>query len=539
MMDTQLLLIGLLQRAARLFAKREVVSRASGGVHRCNYGEVYERSGRLAAALAAAGVGPGTRVGTFAWNHRRHLEAYFAVPGMGAVCHTINVRLFPEQVAWIVDHAHDEVVLLDEDLLPQWLMIANSLTAPRLYVLMGADGESRPESRLKLAEATGAEVADYEREVQAHDPVIRWPEFSESRAAFMCYTSGTTGAPKGVVYSHRAMYLHTLVHGLTDVHGISEADVVLPVVPMFHANAWGVPLSATMAGAKQVLPGPAPTPADVVRLIRDEGVTIAAGVPTVWLGVLEAAGSGGLGSLRRIACGGSGVPRSLIAAYRDRFGVTIQQGYGMTETGPLATRAHVKSHLAAVLDEDGVLDLRATQGTLVPGLDMKVVDGSGAEVSWDGSTMGEICLRGPWIASGYYRDETGSDSFRDGWLHTGDVAVVDPEGYVRIVDRIKDLVKSGGEWISSVDLENRIMAHPKVAEAAVIGVPDPKWQERPVAIVVPRPGESPTAEEILGHLGESVAKWQLPDRVEFVEEIPKTSVGKFDKKALREKLTGS
>jgi len=524
-MDTPLLLWGFIERARRLYPERTVVSRTRTGTDRVTYAELAHRSKRLAAALRSLGIEGGDRVATFAWNHHRHLEAYTAIPGMGAVCHTLNVRLFADQLAYIVRHAEDRVVLIDAELVDMWLPFADRVPSVEAYVVMGEGGEALRE--------TGLPVHDYEELLAGADPIGEWPTFPESRAAFMCYTSGTTGDPKGVVHSHRAMYLHTLVHGLTDVHGIREADVVMPIVPMFHANAWGIPLSATMVGASMVLPGPAPSPSDIVHLMREEEVTFAAAVPTVWQGVLEVATPDDLRSLRRIGCGGSAVPPAMISAYEERFGVPIQQGYGMTETGPLASRAHVKSHLERTLPPPELLELRASQGLLVPGLDMRVVDHAGAEVPWDGRTPGEIRLRGPWIASGYY----GEEPFPDGWLHTGDVAVVHPEGYIRIVDRTKDLVKSGGEWISSVELENTIMAHPDVAEAAVVGVPHPRWQERPVAFVVARPGAALSEEGVLDHLRPRVARWWLPDRVEFVSEIPKTSVGKFDKKTLRARLS--
>jgi fatty-acyl-CoA synthase len=351
----------------------------------------------------------------------------------------------------------------------------------------------------------------------------------------MCYTSGTTGDPKGVVYTHRALYLHSMVQVMVDTLLLSETDAVLPVVPMFHANAWGLPFSCAMVGAKQVMPGPAPTPADVARLIEAERVTMAAAVPTVWLGALDAAEkeSIDLTSLTRILCGGSPVPRSLIKAFDDKHGVIVQQGWGMTETGPLAIMAHIKSQILERLDPDALLDLRAKQGILVPGLEIKLEGEDGSDVAWDGRSMGELCIKGPWIASAYYKDDRSAATFRDGWMHTGDVATIDSEGYVTIVDRTKDLVKSGGEWISSVDLESTIMGHPKVLEAAVIGVPDEKWQERPAAFVVARAGETVTQDEVIAFLTERVAKWWLPDRVIVTDEIPKTSVGKFDKKVLR------
>jgi fatty-acyl-CoA synthase len=539
MMKTELLLTHFLERARLLYPRREIVSRTASGVHRYTYADAAARTKKLANALRDLGVSTGDRVGTFAWNHHRHYEAYFAIPGIGAICHTLNIRLFAEQLVYIANHAADKVVLLDECLLDVWLSFADQLTTIETYVLMGDEERSREDSRKRLADATGVAVHDYEDLLDEASPDLEWPTFPETTASFMCYTSGTTGDPKGVLYSHRALYLHSLNHCLVDNHAISESDAVLPFVPMFHANAWGLPFSCTMAGSKQVFPGPSPTPADIAQLIQDEGVTFAAAVPTVWLGLLDVADGYDLSSMKRLVCGGSAVPRSLIAKYQDRFGITMQQGYGMTETGPLATMCHIKWDLAATLDREALLDLQATQGILAPGLVLSVRAEDGNEVPWDGATMGEICLRGNWIASSYYNDERSAETFRDGWLHTGDVATVNAEGYVQITDRTKDLVKSGGEWISSVDLETKIMGHPKVLEAAVIGVPHEKWQERPVACVVLAKGETATEDEIISFLEPLVAKWWLPDKVLFVDEVPKTSVGKFDKKVLRAKFSDS
>ncbi len=538
MMQTELLLTKFLERARLYYPNREIVSRmpeAPGGVHRYTYAAASERTKRLANALDGLGVEVGDRVGTFAWNHYRHFEAYFAIPGIGAVCHTLNIRLFPEQLVYIANHAEDKIVLLDECLLDVWLGFAEQLTTIETYVLMGNGEHSDEASRKRLSEATGVRVLDYEELIAGSSSELEWPSFPETTASFMCYTSGTTGDPKGVVYTHRALYIHSYNHCLVDTHAISESDAVLPIVPMFHANAWGLPFSCTMVGSKQVFPGSAPTPADIARLIQDERVTFSAAVPTVWLGLLDVADNYDLSSMKRLVCGGSAVPRSLIQRYQDRFGITIQQGYGMTETGPLATMCHIRSDLADI-GASALLDLQAKQGLLVPSVEMKVMDEEGNEVPWDGESMGEICLRGPFIASDYYKDDRSADTFRGGWLHTGDVATVDAEGYIQITDRTKDLVKSGGEWISSVDLETRIMGHPKVAEAAVIGLPHPKWQERPIACVVVRDGETVTEEEVIEFLRPQVAKWWLPDRVLFVDEVPKTSVGKFDKKVLRAKF---
>ena len=535
-MDTELVLTTFLERAAKLYPKREIVTRTPDGTHRYTYAEATVRTKKLATALQGLGVEIGDRIGTFAWNHYRHFEAYFAIPGIGAICHTLNIRLFPEQLVYIANHAADKIMLIDECLLETWLDFADQITTVETYVVMGDGQRARPESIDRLAAATGVNVVDYDYLLDSLEPIAEWPDFPETTASFMCYTSGTTGDPKGVVYTHRALYLHSLNHCLVDNHAISESDAVLPFVPMFHANAWGLPFSCTMAGSKQVFPGPSPTPADIAQLIQDEKVTFAAAVPTVWLGVLDVAENYDLSSMKRLVAGGSAVPRSLIQRYQDRFGITIQQGYGMTETGPLATMCHIKSDLASSLDREGLLDLQASQGMLAPGLEMRIVTEDGTDVPWDGQTMGEILLRGPWIASDYYHDDRSKDSFRDGWLHTSDVATINAEGYIQITDRTKDLVKSGGEWISSVDLETKIMGHPKVLEAAVVGVAHEKWQERPIACVVLGQGETATEDEIIDFLRPLVAKWWLPDKVLFVDEVPKTSVGKFDKKVLRAKF---
>jgi fatty-acyl-CoA synthase len=538
MMKRELLLSEFLERANKLYPKREIVTRMpafGGGIHRYTYAEATERTKRLANALTGLGVKGGDRVGTFAWNHHRHFEAYFAIPGIGAICHTLNIRLFPDQLIYIANHAADKVVLIDECLLDGWLAFADQLTTIETYVLMGDAERSTEESRRKLADATGAKVLDYEDLIAEASPDLEWPVFDEMTGSFMCYTSGTTGDPKGVLYTHRGLYLHSFNHCMVDTHAIGERDAVLPIVPMFHANAWGLPFSCAMVGSKQVFPGPAPTPADIAKLMQDEKVTFSAGVPTVWLGMLDVADDYDLSSMKRLVCGGSAVPRSLIERYQERFGITIQQGYGMTETGPLVTMCHIKSDLADNLDDEALLDIKGRQGILVPGVEMRLEDDEGNEVPWDGESMGELCYRGNFIAADYYHDDRAKQTFRNGWLHTGDVATIDPDGYVQITDRTKDLVKSGGEWISSVDLETKIMGHPKVLEAAVIGVAHEKWQERPVACVVVKSGEDLSEQEVLEFLEPQIAKWWMPDKVIFVDEVPKTSVGKFDKKVLRAK----
>ena len=525
MMDTPLTLRMAYERARGLFPEKDVVTKTPAGMARSTYAEVCERAARLASALEAMGVKPGDRVASFGWNSQRHLELYLAVPCMGAVLHMLNIRLHPEQVAWIANHAEDTVVFVDDCLLPAFEKIAPHLKSVRTFVVMG--DPPLPETSLKPVES-------YEDLIESSSPDFAWPSLDEAAACAMCYTSGTTGDPKGVVYSHRSMVLHAMMSGMVDANAISERDRCMPVVPMFHANAWGIPWASALYGASLVFPGQFMTPPDIAQLIEDERVTFSAAVPTIWIGVLQALEKRDydLSSLDRIVAGGSAVPLSLIEAY-SRRGIQIVQGWGMTETGPLASLSRLKGALTKLPDADQ-MRFRAMQGVIVPGIEFRIVGEDGAEGAWDGKAMGEVQVRGPWIASTYYNDPRAPASWTaDGWLRTGDVAVVDPNGYLQLVDRTKDLVKSGGEWISSVELENALMAHPRVLEAAVIAVPHEKWTERPLACVVAKPGETLTKEELLAHLEPGFAKWWLPDEILFLDEIPKTSVGKFDKKVLR------
>ncbi len=529
MMNYQLTLRSILERGERLFPKKEIVSRTASGIFRYTYAAYGQRTRRLSSALASLGVKRGERVATFAWNHHRHLEAYFAIPCMGAVLHTINIRLSPEHIAYIVNHAEDSILLVDEDLLPVIEKVHDQLSTIRAYVIM-TDKPELPETALRP-------VYSYEQLLEQGDPCYAYPEDIDENAPMgMCYTSATTGNPKGVVYSHRGVFLHSMVFGMADTVGLSENDTTMPIVPMFHANAWGIPFTSVWLGSKQVLPGPAPTPAVLLDLIQQEKVTLAAGVPTVWLGILKGLEEGqyDISSLRAVLCGGAAAPRGMIKAYEETHGIPFIHGYGMTETTPLAISSRLKSYQRS-LSQDEVLTIRSKQGILVPGLEMRIV-GQNGDVAWDGEEMGELLLRGPWIASEYYNDHRSAEAFVDGWLHTGDVAVIDEEGIVKLVDRTKDLIKSGGEWISSVDLENALMAHPAVFEASVVGIPHPKWDERPVAFVVLKAAnrESVEKQELLDFLKGQFAKWWLPDDVVFLEEIPKTSVGKFMKRSLRE-----
>ena len=531
MMNVQLTVASLLERAEKFFSKKTVVSRTQAGIQRFTYKQIGERTRRLAHALEKLGVQKGDRVGTLAWNHHRHLETYFAAPGIGAVLHTINLRLNPDHIIHIVNHAEDKVLLVDEDLWPLVEKLAPTFKTVEAYIIM-TDKEELPESSIKL-------LYSYEQLLAESNPAFPFAkDIDENDPAGLCYTSATTGLPKGVVYSHRGIVLHAYALGHVDTTAVSEKDIAMSVVPMFHVNAWGLPFASTWFGTTQVLPGPQFTPGLLAQLIQDEKVTITAGVPTIWLALLNELEKGtyDTSSLRAILCGGSAASKGLIRTFESKYKIPFIHAYGMTETTPLVTISGLKSYQDDLTDDE-VLSIRAKQGLLVPGLEMKVV-GANGEVAWDDSEMGELLLRGPWIASEYYKDDRSSEAFKDGWLHTGDVVTVDEEGNVKIVDRTKDLIKSGGEWISSVDLENAIMSCEGVFEACVVAVPDPKWQERPIACVVLKEAykEKVTKEDIIEHLKPQVAKWSLPDDVLFIEEIPKTSVGKFLKSALREQV---
>lgn len=531
MQDRPLTLPHVFHRAERLFHDKTITTATVTGETTSTYAQWADRVRRLATVLDDLGVADGARVATFGWNTQRHLELYFAVPCTGRVLHTLNIRLFAEQVTYIASHADDEVVFVDRSLLRVLWPLADQLTSVRYFVVMddGADTEIPDDPR----------VRDYEELLAAARPFEgRFEVADENTAAAMCYTSGTTGNPKGVLYSHRSTVLHSLVSLTSDCLGLSERDSLLPVVPMFHVNAWGLPYAAVFAGSTLVFPGPAMNPEALVAMLERHRVTVTAGVPTIWMGMQPLLTEHDLSSLRTVVCGGSAVPMALSEGWREAIGIPLTQAWGMTETSPLASAATMRSHHDG-LDLDALKDVRASQGQAVPLVDLRIVDmDTGQEQPWDGATPGELQAAGPWIAAAYYGD-AGSDAFTsDGWLRTGDVATMDSHGFVRLVDRTKDLVKSGGEWISSVELENHIMAHSSVVEAAVIAKPDPKWTERPVACVVVAEGEKITDEDVLDHLRERVAKWWLPDEVWFVSELPKTSTGKFSKKTLREQFLG-
>ena len=485
------------------------------------------RSGGWLRALDELGIGPDARVGTFCWNTEQHLALYLAAPCTGRVLHTVNIRLFPEQIVYIVNHAEDEVLFVDRSLLGVLWPLVDQLPDVKYFVVIddGSTDEIPDGPRVLRYEQLLADCEPYGGHFDVAD---------ENASAAMCYTSGTTGNPKGVVYSHRSTVLHSLAALAADVLGLRERDVVMPIVPMFHANSWGLPYAALLAGADLVLPGPNMTPQALVGLLADHKVTVTAGVPTIWMGVAPLLRDHDLSALRFILCGGSAVPKALSQEYHDAIGVPITQVWGMTETSPIATVCTPRTQHDELAD-DARADAWARQGPPVPLVDLRLADpDTGAEMPWDGESSGEVQAAGPWIASSYYMSDDHHASFTDdGWLRTGDVGVCDRYGSLLLVDRTKDLVKSGGEWISSVQLENEIMAHPKVAEAAVIAIPHERWVERPLACVVVVAGESVTAEEIIEHLEPRVARWWLPDAIEFIDAVPKTSVGKFSKKTLR------
>ncbi|HIG01040.1 MAG TPA: fatty-acid--CoA ligase [Myxococcales bacterium] len=519
MQDTPLSIRSIFEYGRRIFAESQVVTFEGDHSRRASFAEVGARAEKLAAALDRLGVKPGDRVATFQWNNQEHLEAYFAVPCMGAVLHTLNIRLFPEQLSYVINHAEDDVILIDGSLVPLLAKVVDELKKRPTFILVG-EGD---------ASALG-EVLHYEELLAAESEGYSWPEIDERQAAAMCYTSGTTGNPKGVVYSHRSSVLHAMAATSVATFGLSQEDRALMIVPMFHANAWGLPHATWQAGADIILPEKFLQAEPLCRLIAEEKPTFSGAVPTVWNDILRYAEGKevDLSSLRMVVCGGSAVPRSLMEALDEKYGVRMIQAWGMTETSPLAAVAHPpRGH-----DPADDMDWRTRTGRVSAGVELRIVDDEGRELPWDGESVGEIQVRGPWITASYYKDPS-DDKFQDGWLRTGDVAHVDSLGFIQITDRAKDVIKSGGEWISSVELENEIMAHPDVVEAAVVGVPDDRWDERPMACVVLADGAKVGAEELTKFLASRVAKWWLPERWAFIDEVPKTSVGKFDKKVLR------
>jgi fatty-acyl-CoA synthase len=528
MMDFPLTLVPILERAGKLFGAVEVVSRRPDrSIARTTYGDVYRRARRLARALELAGIDRGDRVATLMWNHAAHLECYFGIMAMGAAMHTLNLRLHPSELAFTANHARDRFLIVDDVLLPVYESFRKEVNFERVFV--APSGEC----------GIPKEFERYEDLLAAAEDDFEYPEIDENEAAAVCFTSGTTGKAKGVVYSHRALVLHSLASCIDGTFGVRHGDALLACSSMFHANAWGLPYTASMMGAKLVLPGPHYDAEALLDLIAGEGVTLAAGVPTIWFPVVQALennpGRWKIERPLRIVSGGSAVPESLFRAM-DRFGIEIRQIWGMTETAPMASMGAIKSTLAD-RSEDEKYKIRKKQGMPSPFVEMRVMCPEG-EAPWDDQTSGELEVRGPWVAASYLDAPETSDRWsKDGWFRTGDVATIDAEGYIRIVDRSKDMIKSGGEWISSVDLENALMSHPSVAEAAVIGVPHPKWQERPLAVVVAKDGVFVEAQELRAFLAEKFAKWQLPDAFVFASEIPRTSVGKFLKAKLREQYS--
>ncbi|WP_346040776.1 long-chain fatty acid--CoA ligase [Actinomadura chokoriensis] len=522
MQDFPLTITTIMRYGAGVFGDAEVSTWTGDGARRRTYAEVGERAARLAGALRGLGVDGDQRVATFMWNNAEHLEAYLAVPSMGAVLHTLNLRLFPDQLVYIANHAEDRIVLVDGSLIPLLAPVLPQFKTVRHVVVVG-DGDTAP------LEGAGKELHRYEELLAAAPAEFDWPEIDERSAAAMCYTSGTTGNPKGVVYSHRSAYLHSMATCTGNAIGLSASDIVLPVVPMFHANAWGMPYAAVMAGASLAMPDRFLQAEPLVRLIEAERPTVAGAVPTIWSDVLRHTKEHGsdLSSLRLVPCGGSAVPAALMRGF-DEIGVRIVQAWGMTETSPVASVAHPPVNAS----EEDAWRARVSQGRVLAGLEMRIVGDGDRVLANDGEAVGEAEIRGPWITGAYYLDED-PGKFHDGWLRTGDVGTLSADGYLVLTDRAKDVIKSGGEWISSVELENHLMAHPDIVEAAVVGVPDDRWQERPLASVVLREGAEATPEELREFLSDRIPKWQLPERWSFIAEVPKTSVGKFDKKVLR------
>jgi len=531
MMNRPLLISSILRHADRCHGDAEIVSRTiEGPIHRCNYREAHVRARRLAKALARLGVAPGDRVGTLAWNGYRHFELYYAVSGTAAIIHTINPRLFFEQLTYIVNHAEDRLVFFDLTFLALAEKLAPHCPKVATWIAL-TDRAHMPK------ETTLRNLLCYEDLVAAETDDFEWPEFDENTAAGLCYTSGTTGNPKGVLFSHRSSLLHAYAVSLPDSKGYSAHSVVLPIVPMFHVNAWGIPHAAPLTGAKLVFPGCGMDGASLYELFESEKVESSAGVPTVWLGLIAHMKERGLkfSTLKAATIGGAAVPPAMVRTLEEDFGLKVLHGWGMTEMSPVGTINTEKAkHRSLPAADRFALSLK--QGRPLPGVEMKIIDAEGVELPWDGKAAGNLLVRGPWVLREYFRGEGGNPLTADGWLPTGDVGTIDPDGYLQITDRSKDMIKSGGEWISSIELENVAVGHPAVAEAAVIGVRHPRWSERPLLIVVRKPGASVDREAMLGFYEDKIAKWMMPDDVVFVEELPHTATGKLSKRTLREQF---
>ena len=526
MMDMPLLVSGLIRHADRFHGGTEIVSKTTeGAIHRYGWRDVHRRARKVANALKRLGVGMQDRVGTLAWNNYRHLEVYYGVAGSGAVIHTINPRLFPDQIIYIANHAEDKVIFFDTTFAPLVEKLAPQLKTVKHWVAM-TDRAHTPKGTMCYDDLIEAESEDYE-----------WPTFDENTAVCLCYTSGTTGNPKGALYSHRSTIIHAYAAALPDTLSLSAREVVLPVVPMFHVNAWSLPYSAAMCGTKMVFPGPHLDGKSLHELFETEEVTMSAGVPTVWLGLLAYMKQNNLrfSTLKRVVIGGSACPPAMIKTFQDEYGVNVLHAWGMTEMSPLGTAGTFKAkHLKLSKDERDAWQNK--QGRSIYGVDMRIMDENGKELPWDGKAFGDLQVRGPWVVKGYFKGEGGNPLTKDGWFPTGDVGTIDPDGTLQITDRSKDVIKSGGEWISSIDLENIAVAHPAIAEAAVIGVKHPKWDERPIVVAVQKAGQNVTREELLKFYEGKIAKWWMPDDVVFVKELPHTATGKLSKLTLRQQM---
>lgn len=528
MQDGQLSIARLLRHGARVHSTSEVITWTGSEARRVSYGELGKHAARLANALRSLGITGDQRVGTFMWNNAEHMAAYLAIPAMGAVLHTLNIRLFPEQLVFVANHAEDQVVIVDGTLVPLLAKQLPELKTVRHVIVANGDAAT-------LAAPDGVQVHSYDELLAAQPDTFDWPEVDERSAAAMCYTSGTTGDPKGVAYSHRSIWLHSMQVAMSDSMRLAQHDKALTIVPMFHAMAWGMPYAAMMVGASLLMPDRFLQPAPIAQMLDAEKPTFAGAVPTIWQGLLAHLDTNpqDISHLREVVVGGSAAPPSLMHTFEDRYGVQLLHAWGMTETSPLGSVARPPAAATA----EKAWEYRYTQGRFPASVSARLIGDNGEELPWDDESVGELEVQGPWIAASYYGgaagDEPDPEKFHDGWLRTGDVGRISPDGYLTLTDRAKDIIKSGGEWISSVELENQVMAHPAVAEAAVVGIPDEKWDERPLVAVVVKQGESVTAEDLREFLVDKVAKWQLPENWTFVDEVPKTSVGKFDKKRLR------